>query len=680
MAWYSDKFRRQLTDMHIDDWNDEFLSRFSPLEYAENLKTARVQYAMVYLQSHLGLCYWDTKSGKMHRHFIGKEKEIQTLIDLLHERDIKVIAYYSLNFNQWAHDNHPEWRMLQENGKSKRENDPTHRAGLCCPNNSQYREFVYTQIEEMLSGFSMDAMFFDMLYWPQVCYCDNCRRKYKTATGKEIPTSGATINEWAEFTKISSDWMGEWALSVTEKVKSIRPDMPVEHNYSAAVNPDPMVCCRDLINEASDYAGGDLYGGTYAQSFACKFYRTMSKNQPFEYMTGRCTPNLMNHTVTKERDELLQTVMITAAHHGANLLIDAIDPVGTLDKRVYELIGDIFSEEIPYEKYLYGEPIADIGIVYDENSKFNTQRRHGENASFLHFGSQSQQETNHTASVGAAEKLISANIPYDITTKNHYKTWQKYKVLIASKINMFEDSDVTRLIDYVENGGCLYFTGCEEKRLFETLIGGKCTGYTEVYNTYVYPRENSGILEKYSKKYPIPFNSVLPIVEGVDEDAVLAYIALPYTTRNEGKCASFHSDPPGIITNHPALVYKKYGKGKVVWCAGAPEYSKPSDYKEFLLKILSMLSDGYSAYSDAPKNVEILYYKNSDGITVNAVDLSDFDNLCNTSEFSVSVVCKSPKAVKVLPNGEDIPFEYDGEKVTFKVKDFKLFKMLKIFY
>ena len=36
-AWYTNRFRRHLCDMHIDDWDDAFLSRFSPEEYLENL-------------------------------------------------------------------------------------------------------------------------------------------------------------------------------------------------------------------------------------------------------------------------------------------------------------------------------------------------------------------------------------------------------------------------------------------------------------------------------------------------------------------------------------------------------------------------------------------------------------------------------------------------------------------
>ncbi|MBQ1985275.1 MAG: hypothetical protein II230_03080, partial [Clostridia bacterium] len=64
--FYSNLYRRHLLDMHIEDWDNRFLSKFSPEVYVENLKIAEVNYAMVYLQSHVGLCYFPTKTGETH--------------------------------------------------------------------------------------------------------------------------------------------------------------------------------------------------------------------------------------------------------------------------------------------------------------------------------------------------------------------------------------------------------------------------------------------------------------------------------------------------------------------------------------------------------------------------------------------------------------------------------------
>ena len=41
--WYANNYRRHLLDMHLDDWNEKFLSEFDEYAYLENLKKAHIQ-------------------------------------------------------------------------------------------------------------------------------------------------------------------------------------------------------------------------------------------------------------------------------------------------------------------------------------------------------------------------------------------------------------------------------------------------------------------------------------------------------------------------------------------------------------------------------------------------------------------------------------------------------------
>ena len=60
--WYESRYRRTLLDMHIEDWDDSFMAEFDPEEYFRMLKRAQVSAPMIYIQSHVGLCYWPTKT------------------------------------------------------------------------------------------------------------------------------------------------------------------------------------------------------------------------------------------------------------------------------------------------------------------------------------------------------------------------------------------------------------------------------------------------------------------------------------------------------------------------------------------------------------------------------------------------------------------------------------------
>ena len=67
-----------------------------------------------------------------------------------------VIVYYSLIYNNWAYEKYPEWRMKDINGVCSC--DMGSRYGLCCPNNMEYREFVYAQIEEFCSVYEFEGI------------------------------------------------------------------------------------------------------------------------------------------------------------------------------------------------------------------------------------------------------------------------------------------------------------------------------------------------------------------------------------------------------------------------------------------------------------------------------------------------------------------------------------------
>lgn len=45
--WFSSDYRRNLVDMHIEDWDERFLSQFDPERYVEMLRLANITTAMV---------------------------------------------------------------------------------------------------------------------------------------------------------------------------------------------------------------------------------------------------------------------------------------------------------------------------------------------------------------------------------------------------------------------------------------------------------------------------------------------------------------------------------------------------------------------------------------------------------------------------------------------------------
>ena len=673
--WYSNLYRRHLIDMHIDDWSPEFLSQFSPEAYVENLKTAQINYAMIYFQSHAGQCYFPTATGDLHAGMKNRPDLMKRTVDLCKENGIRVCGYYSLIYNTREHDKHPEWRLLQPSGDSDRNSRNTTietlpfasvkpaRYGFCCPNNPGYREFVFRQIDEMLDFFQPDAMFFDMPFWPHLCYCDHCKARYKEFTGHEIPVDPQLgTQEYYEVLQYKIKFMGEFIQGVSDYVKLRRPGMPVEHNIAHAVTGVTDFGCVEEVVNACDYVGGDLYGNLYNHSFSCKCFRAMSANQPFEQMITRCKSGLRVHTVTKSVDEMKTAISNTMAHHGASLVIDAIDPVGTMDERVYQRIGEVFDFQKQYEPWFTGDYVEDIGIYFGMRSRMRKDTFHSRDCCKL-----------------LSKALIRAHIPHGVT--GSFSELDRYPIIAAPVLSKLEDGDNERLIRYVADGGTLYISYCQNQKLVETLTGHKLLGMTDEVNLYFAPKpEYQSLFGWFNEKYPLPMDNAAPIVEPGKDATVLATITFPYTKPDSPQFASIHSNPPGIPSQIPAITVNSYGKGKVIWSALPLESMDFSDHGEILVSLLRFAHPmDYAFTSDAPFHVEITAFRNADSITVNANALCEDTVAIDVPSFEIRVKTDTaPKAVVLLPQSDTVSFTYENGYTVFRTRTLHIFDMYQI--
>ncbi len=671
--WFSDCYRRNLVDMHIEDWNDEFLSKFSPEAYVANLKKAHIQTPMLYLQSHVGHCYFPTKVGHMHRALTGREGLMKRLVDLCHAEGMHVVGYYSLIYNTVEEDRHPEWRLVAGADRlSARQRGG--RYGHCCPNNPEYRAFVLAQIREMAEYFTLDGMFYDMTFWPNICCCDSCMKRYKEETGRDsFPAVNWTDPDWLAFQALRVKWLGEFAKLVTDETKRLIPGCSVEHNYANAVASPSCLCgSSEIVNESCDFAGGDLYGDLYNHSFTAKYYYNVTKNQPFEYMTCRCDRSLGAHTNSKSEEALAVEVMLTTANHGASFIIDAIDPVGTLDSRVYDRIGKVFERQMPYEKYFSGDLIQDVGVYYSTLGRFN---------------SRGQKFDNKTCSVNLTRTLIEENVPVGVTSNAGTGKLSSYRFVFAPQIAGISDENRADLVNYVKNGGLLYVSGAEDEKLLDELLGAKLVRYTEENAVYLAPTAaGQPYFGEFNPDYPIPTDASLPVIEVKDAET-LAVMKLPYTKPTERRFASIHSNPPGILTDLPGVITKKLGKGRVVWSAAPIENDPRRSHRKLIMALMNAYLDrnSLSVLSDAPRQVELVSFRRPDDLLISAVDLLCTDELLPIRDFTVSMaVDRMPSRVIRLggrdTSDRDLAFRYENGRVRFDVNGLVMFDMFRIVF
>ena len=633
--WYKGVYRRNLVDMHIADWSDEFLSKFNAEEYYQNLVKAKIESPMIYLQSHTGLCHYPTKSGKTHAYFAKNPRVLNDLIDKCKDGGMKVVGYYSLIFNNWAADAHPEWEMVNADGTTWR--DHGQRYGLCCPNNEEYRAFVVTQMQEMAELFpNLDGIFYDMPYWEVTCHCSACKARWEKEVGGKMPEILDWQDErWRTYVRKRQQWMAEFAMFANKNSREILPFATCELNFAAGIACDWLAGSTEGINEACEFTGGDLYGDLYNHSFTCKYYYGITKNQPFEYMTCRCNKKLREHTISKPELDLEAEVMLTAAHHGASLIIDAIDPDGGLDARTYERLGKVFAKQIPYEKYMdKGTMYAETAVYFDSWTQFSSDGK----------------AYNKECAIRAGRTLIEEHIPVKVLANGNMENLSQYQMIIAPALEDFNNPEVLKLIDYVKNGGTLYLSGKSESRLIQEFFGGEITGetfgdspfervwkgYDEV-QAYVMPTDEKykEYFGEFNEKYPLPIIYKLPIMSNAQGE-IKAKIVLSYTDPDDKTIfASIHSNPPAKKTEIPAIIETNYGKGKVIWTAATLENDERENFKDIFTAIVRANVQPKMKLQ-ASKYVESVIFKDGETYYVNLFDLN-FANDLVERKFTLSV-------------------------------------------
>lgn len=693
--WYFDKRRRTLLDMHIEEWDDTFLRDFSPQDYLDALEKGQVNAPMIYVQSHVGLCYWPTQYGRMHKAFASRPHAMKELFEACHAKGMAVVTYYSCIFDNWAYDAHPAWRMIDANGNPSRANGS--RYGLCCPNNQEYRAFTKARLKEISAEFEYEGLFCDMTFWPMVCHCDACKERWQREVGGEMPAI-VDFNDanFRLFQQKRTDWLGEFAQFVTVCVKTDKPGCTVEHQYGNSLG-FWRFANNENVADASDYIGSDLYGGIEEQSFACKVWYHLTPNKPFQYMTSRCYPSLSEHTMTKSPAQLQKCVMMTYLHHGASLLIDAVDPRGTIDHRVYDLMGEVFGEAKRYEDYtMHGTMTYDIALYFSLDNKYDYDAppKHSAEAADWNMPA-------YNAIFGASKALREQHMPFGIVNSRKPQQIQGAKVLCCCDVRDLRPDEVEAIRTFVADGGSLYMSGHCNSALLATFFGAQSGAPTEETLTFVSPAPaGAALLAEFTPEYPMTVaQKAYPLAQpGTGE--VLATLTLPYTVPGapmmfpndypwapyaaddaRNRFSSIHSNPPGIFTDQPAMLKTAYHKGVVVWSAVSFEAHDRYQNKRIFARLMRELLRGQTPAfaAQAPARLEIIRFDSPERreMTLGLINVDNAFEPDPTCGIQISATCPArPICVKWADTAEPIAYTYDGGQIHVTVDTVASYRMM----
>jgi hypothetical protein len=682
--WYQSAFRRNVVDMHLTEDDPRFLSEFDSKKYVDCLALAGVDSAVIYAHSHVGLCNYPTKVGRMHAGLKGRDI-LKEMIEGCHQKGIGVVVYYSLIFNTWAYRTFPDWQMRDQEGKGVADQG---RYGICCPN-SPYRDHMTAQVEELCRNYDFEGIRFDMTFWPNlVCYCPHCRQRFTRETGLEIPTLINWENpDWVTFQRKREAWLVEFAALATSTVRRLKPAASVEHQ-SAGNLCDWTFGVPLELRDQNDFLQGDFYGGTAQGSLVCKLLYNLSPNLPYGYETSICM-DLADHTTLKPSELLEAKACRAIANGGAFIFIDAIDPVGTLDPKRYRRMGEIFKKTKVFDQYLGGTLGQDVGLYLGAESKFDPADN----------GKKTNQFSNRTphldATLSVTQSFVTHNIPFGVITRKNLDHLSRHRVLVLPNVLMMCDEEVAAIRKYVQNGGNLYVSkhtsllrsdGRRQKDfMLADVLGVSWKGETKEGITYIAPaKAGKKILAGYDETYPLCLKETQLTVRAAESAVILGRLTRPYTDPADyTRFAAIHSNPPGVPTEYPSLVLNKFGKGKVIYSAAALEnqdYHRPI----FINLIRLLAGDNFSFESNAPAPVELTLFHQSDKHR-DILHILNFQNeMPNLPVENITIKIrrtgKKVKKIAIRPEGKVLKHRIEGKYIIFTLPRLETFSLIELIY
>lgn len=682
--WYQNAFRRIVVDMHIPDWDERFLSEFDPHTYVDMLKKARAQSVVLYAHSHVGLFNYPTRVGEMHRGLKGRDI-FGEVLDLCHQNGIQGVAYTSLIFDRWASDHHPEWRIQLLDG---RDADATMRHGLCCPN-SPYREYTARWAAELLTRYPVDGIRYDMTFWPVVCYCPACRARFDREVGGPLPE---TINwedtRWVAFQRKREEWLADFAGLMTRTAKRSRPEASVEHQAST-FNADWRLGVADKLAPHNDFLQGDFYGDALQGSFVRKLLTNLSPNLPYGFETSIAV-SLGNHTVTKSRDLVYAKACAAVAGMGAMIYIDAIDPLGTLNPRVYDRIGSVLSDTMGYDPYRGGELAQDVAVYFSLYSKYNP----ADNGKSPLDPALAGRFPHIDALLAACNALITGHIPFGVVTRRDLNRLSRHRILVLPDVLMMDQEEVAAIKQFVAEGGCLYASRRtslvseagirQDNFMLSEVFGVDYLGETQEKFTYLAPEDEfNTLMPYYSKRYPLGIEDGQVRVIAGENTRVLAKITLPFTDPADARqFSSIHSNPPGIATDTPGLVMHPYGEGTAIYSSASLE---SADYaRSIFTNTLGLFQQPYSFEADSPGCVEITLFHQAEKRRLVICLLNFQKDLPNLPVDGVTVRVRLlgmvPGQLKLVPEESQVAYRYRGDVLEFESPRLETLRMFVLEY
>ena len=441
-------------------WGQTNITEIDPTRY--DITWWRTQWKRTHTQGIIvnagGIVAYYPSRVPLHRpaQQLGGRDLFGELCRAAHEDELVVFARMDSNR---AHEEfyraHPDWFAVDAAGRP-------HKAGelfVTCVNGPYYDEHIPAILREIAERYHPEG--FTDNSWSglgrgTICYCENCRRKFRERSGKDIPRetdwNDLAYREWIRW---NYDRRLEiWDLNNRTTKSAGGPDCIWAGMNSGSVSSqcqsfrDCKEICRraDIImldhQSRSDATGFQNNGETGKLIHGLLGWDKLVPESMALYQAGRPTFRLASKPPAEARMWMLDGIaggLQPWWHH-----IGAYHE----DRRMYQTAEPVYRWHKEHEEFLVNrQPIASVGVVWSQ-----------QNTDF--YGRDDADLLVDLPWRGITQALIRARIPYLPVHADYLeRDAAQFSLLVLPNLGAMSDAQVASVRRFVERGGGLLATG-----------------------------------------------------------------------------------------------------------------------------------------------------------------------------------------------------------------------------
>ncbi|HNS32253.1 MAG TPA: alpha-L-fucosidase [bacterium] len=424
----------------------------SPKKLVRLVKDMGADVFYFYAKCHQGNFYYPSPTGHVHSAFKNRDFFGEMIQECIRQDIIPAALYETLDWRIMAEK--PEW-CFRNSDKS---------TGLPCLN-SPYGDFVLQNLKEILTGYPLYAIYFDMVdahtsanmgmldsQASAGIACPHCEELYKKTTGREYPDVASL--DFAERKKYlqwhAENYVGRFlkrALSIIEKHA---PNCRLEHNFHNDLGRPWVAHDWKMTEELTGIFTCDIFAfwdGSLVDICVPKEYRTASQKCR-SWILEDCSPGA--DPSTPKPFDFYKIEMASVMSNGLDVCTSIfMEADGTMDKTQTSIIRKEFEYFKPLKKYYVGiEPLPFALVVSPYGETTLLKRK--------------EEYTLHREEFEGWLKMLTENqVLYDIIVDSFMdeEILSRYKLVILPHCESLSDEQIRAVRKWTEKGGMLIVTG-----------------------------------------------------------------------------------------------------------------------------------------------------------------------------------------------------------------------------